>query len=28
VEETGRTPLHPIQVVARAYGIEPEGRRA
>jgi glycerol-3-phosphate dehydrogenase subunit C len=24
VEQTGRVPLHPIQVVARAYGIDPE----
>lgn len=24
VEQTGRTPLHPIQVMARAYGIAPE----
>jgi Fe-S oxidoreductase len=24
VEQTGRVPLHPLQVVARAYGIQPE----
>jgi hypothetical protein len=23
-EQTGRVPLHPIQVIARAYGIPPE----
>jgi Fe-S oxidoreductase len=27
VEETGLTPMHPIQVVARAYGIAPEPTR-
>ena len=27
VEETGLKPVHPIQVVARAYGIEPEPTR-
>jgi glycerol-3-phosphate dehydrogenase subunit C len=26
VEQTGRVPLHPIQFVARAYGIDPEPR--
>jgi len=24
-EETGRTPVHPLQVIARAYGIPDEG---
>jgi hypothetical protein len=24
IEETGRTPVHPIQMIARAYGIAPE----
>ena len=27
LEQTGRTPLHPLQVVARAYGIAPESDR-
>jgi Fe-S oxidoreductase len=25
-EQTGETPLHPLEVVARAYGIKPEGK--
>jgi hypothetical protein len=24
-EQTGQSPLHPLQVMARAYGIPPEG---
>ena len=27
VEETGRIPMHPIQLIARAYGIPPEPAR-
>jgi Fe-S oxidoreductase len=27
-EATGRTPLHPLQVIARAYGLEPDQERA
>jgi glycerol-3-phosphate dehydrogenase subunit C len=27
IEQTGRTPLHPLQVVARAYGIRPEATK-
>jgi Fe-S oxidoreductase len=28
VQETGIVPMHPLQLVARAYGIEPEGSEA
>jgi len=26
-EQTGETPLHPLQVIAKAYGIKPEQTR-
>ena len=27
-EQTGETPLHPLQVIAKAYGIKPEQTKA
>jgi len=27
MEQTGETPMHPLQLIARAYGISEEGER-